>query len=184
MTLATQVEDTAELRARIIAACPGNLQELSTAVGVIYRDANNRPLTPIITAMVQAGELARDRDAAGRRIFRAGKGDRKAKRRWDINHVDVERLVDENPDGVRFFAAVVVSIPGWPASDPGREMVYRTSGREAAGVWFVRRCRELMPEYKWSLRVMSKAQIRELIWKPVDVDAAGLLDPGEPPSEA
>lgn len=71
----------------------------------------------------------------------------------------------------RIYPTVMVAIPGWPAQDPGRRMIYWVRPSEAKANKMAKRLQRQMPEYVWSWENLTAAQTREIERAPFVVGA-------------
>lgn len=55
---------------------------------------------------------------------------------------------------------ILVSIPGWPNQDPGRQMIYGWRPSSMKAKKFLKELREKMPEYEWDLEPLTATQTR------------------------
>ena len=69
---------------------------------------------------------------------------------------------------------VLVAVPGWPARDPGRQMVFRVYPTELKAQRKAKRLGKRMPEYLWEGRGMTLGEARLLRLKPFRLEELGL----------
>jgi len=66
----------------------------------------------------------------------------------------------------RAYATVLVVVPGWPAQDPDRPMIYTTRSTPSKAARQIKRLRRQMPEFNWSQEMLTDTETRLVKLKP------------------
>jgi hypothetical protein len=76
----------------------------------------------------------------------------------------------------RKYPTILVVIPGFPAQDPGRRMIYTIRPTEGMAMKMAKRLARKMPEYEWSVDMLTHAESLSIKRAPIRLSGVFAVD--------
>jgi hypothetical protein len=76
----------------------------------------------------------------------------------------------------RKYPTILVVIPGFPAQDPGRRMIYTVRPTEGMANKMMKRLARKMPEYQWSVDILTHAETLSIKRAPIRLSGVFAVD--------
>lgn len=73
------------------------------------------------------------------------------------------------------YGYLLVSLPGWPSQDPGRQMIYREYPEVVKAERKAKRFMKRYPDYVWEGKGLTKSEAHALKNKPFKIPGLGVV---------